>query len=110
MLSPSCTILHLSGVSTGRKRVPVASPYASTGGCWALGPRVRPLHYLSVPPKAPKAVITMLRDADLVDNARVVTEKPFGDPSEREHCHSVSPDWKWPWLPISETVEVSNAN
>jgi glucose-6-phosphate 1-dehydrogenase len=43
-----------------------------------LGPQARRLHYLSVPPKAAHAVITMLRDADLVDNARVVMEKPFG--------------------------------
>jgi glucose-6-phosphate 1-dehydrogenase len=39
---------------------------------------VRRLHYLSVPPAAASAVITMLRDADLVDRARVVMEKPFG--------------------------------
>src|SRR3954468_13208996 len=44
-----------------------------------LGPDVRRLHYLSVPPKAAQAVIAMLRDADLVDRARVVMEKPFGD-------------------------------
>jgi glucose-6-phosphate 1-dehydrogenase len=44
-----------------------------------LGPEVRRLHYLSVPPKAAQAVIAMLRDADLVDRARVVMEKPFGD-------------------------------
>jgi glucose-6-phosphate 1-dehydrogenase len=43
-----------------------------------LGPTTCRLHYLSVPPKAAEAVITMLRDADLVDNARVVMEKPFG--------------------------------
>jgi glucose-6-phosphate 1-dehydrogenase len=39
---------------------------------------VRRLHYLSVPPAAATAVITMLRDADLVDRSRVVMEKPFG--------------------------------
>ncbi|WP_028935380.1 glucose-6-phosphate dehydrogenase [Pseudonocardia spinosispora] len=44
-----------------------------------LGPDVRRLHYLSVPPKAARAVITMLRDAGLVHNARVVMEKPFGE-------------------------------
>jgi glucose-6-phosphate 1-dehydrogenase len=44
-----------------------------------LGSQTRRLHYLSVPPKAAEAVITMLRDADLVENARVVMEKPFGD-------------------------------
>ena len=43
-----------------------------------LGPEVRRLHYLSVPPKAARAVITMLRDANLVDRSRVVMEKPFG--------------------------------
>jgi glucose-6-phosphate 1-dehydrogenase len=44
-----------------------------------LGPQSRRLHYLSVPPKAAQAVITMLRDAGLVENARVVMEKPFGE-------------------------------
>ena len=43
-----------------------------------LGERGRRLHYLSVPPKAAVAVISMLRDAGLVDRARVVMEKPFG--------------------------------
>lgn len=43
-----------------------------------LGPNVRRLHYLSVPPKAARAVITMLRDAKLVERSRVVMEKPFG--------------------------------
>ncbi|MEU4294109.1 glucose-6-phosphate dehydrogenase [Kribbella sp. NPDC026596] len=44
-----------------------------------LGPDTCRLHYLSVPPKAAQTVIAMLRDADLVDRARVVMEKPFGD-------------------------------
>src|SRR6266540_2258199 len=44
-----------------------------------LGPAACRLHYLSVPPKAAQRVIAMLRDADLVDRARVVMEKPFGD-------------------------------
>ncbi|MCW2550625.1 MAG: glucose-6-phosphate 1-dehydrogenase [Mycobacterium sp.] len=43
-----------------------------------LGPQARRLHYLSVPPKAARAVITMLKDANLVDRSRVVMEKPFG--------------------------------
>jgi glucose-6-phosphate 1-dehydrogenase len=43
-----------------------------------LGPDVRRLHYLSVPPKAARAVITTLRDAKLVERSRVVMEKPFG--------------------------------
>ncbi|TAK70466.1 MAG: glucose-6-phosphate dehydrogenase [Actinomycetota bacterium] len=45
----------------------------------ALGPTARRLHYLSVPPRAALAVIAMLRDAHLVDRARVVMEKPFGE-------------------------------
>jgi len=44
-----------------------------------LGPGACRLHYLSVPPKAARAVITMLRDADLAAHSRVVMEKPFGD-------------------------------
>jgi glucose-6-phosphate 1-dehydrogenase len=44
-----------------------------------LGDGVRRLHYLSVPPRAAQAVIAMLRDAGLVENARVIMEKPFGD-------------------------------
>ncbi len=43
-----------------------------------LGTGVCRLHYLSVPPKAARDVITMLHDAKLVENARVVMEKPFG--------------------------------
>ena len=38
----------------------------------------RLLHYLSVPPKAAMAVIRTLREADLVENSRIVMEKPFG--------------------------------
>jgi glucose-6-phosphate 1-dehydrogenase len=44
-----------------------------------LGEDALRLHYLSVPPKAAQAVITMLRDADLVTRSRVVMEKPFGN-------------------------------
>lgn len=36
------------------------------------------LHYLSVPPKAALSVIQTLHEADLVDRAKVVMEKPFG--------------------------------
>jgi glucose-6-phosphate 1-dehydrogenase len=43
-----------------------------------LGPDVRRLHYLSVPPSAALSVIDMLRDAKLVERSRVVMEKPFG--------------------------------
>jgi glucose-6-phosphate 1-dehydrogenase len=43
-----------------------------------LGSNTLLLHYLSVPPKAAQAVITMLKEANLVERARVVMEKPFG--------------------------------
>jgi glucose-6-phosphate 1-dehydrogenase len=43
-----------------------------------LGSNVRRLHYLSVPPKAARAVINMLCEANLVERSRVVMEKPFG--------------------------------
>ncbi len=43
-----------------------------------LGPDVRRLHYMSVPPKAAFEVIATLRAADLVQNSRVIMEKPFG--------------------------------
>lgn len=41
------------------------------------GPQQR-LHYLSVPPRGAMAVIQTLQEADLVENSRVVMEKPFG--------------------------------
>jgi glucose-6-phosphate 1-dehydrogenase len=44
----------------------------------ALGGECRRLHYLSVPPKAALAVVRMLGEADLVERARVIMEKPFG--------------------------------
>lgn len=47
-----------------------------------LGEGVRLLHYLSVPPRAATAVITMLDQAGLVDRSRVVMEKPFGEDLE----------------------------
>ena len=43
-----------------------------------LGPEVRRLHYLSVPPNAALPVVTMLDRAKLVERSRVVMEKPFG--------------------------------
>jgi glucose-6-phosphate 1-dehydrogenase len=47
-----------------------------------LGEDVGRLHYLSVPPRAAVAVIDMLRSAGLVERARVVMEKPFGNDLE----------------------------
>ena len=43
-----------------------------------LGGNVPMLHYMSVPPVAAPIVINTLREAKLVDNSRVVMEKPFG--------------------------------
>ncbi|MDR7087689.1 glucose-6-phosphate 1-dehydrogenase [Aeromicrobium panaciterrae] len=43
-----------------------------------LGGSPRRLHYLSVPPKAALDVVHTLRDADLVERARIIMEKPFG--------------------------------
>jgi glucose-6-phosphate 1-dehydrogenase len=43
-----------------------------------LGQEPRRLHYLSVPPSAATAVVQMLAEADLVDRARIIMEKPFG--------------------------------
>jgi glucose-6-phosphate 1-dehydrogenase len=43
-----------------------------------LGTDARFLHYLSVPPAAAEDVIRMLADNELVDDARVIMEKPFG--------------------------------
>ncbi|MBO0842114.1 MAG: glucose-6-phosphate dehydrogenase [Nocardioides sp.] len=43
-----------------------------------LGRDVRRLHYLSVPPKAALDVIRQLEEADLVERARIIMEKPFG--------------------------------
>ena len=63
-----------------------AGPEALTSAVKAaeelLGDEARRLHYLSVPPRAAQAVIAMLRDAALVENARVIMEKPFGDDLE----------------------------
>ncbi len=44
----------------------------------SLGGAPRYLHYLSVPPSAAPTVIHQLRDASLVERARVIMEKPFG--------------------------------
>ncbi len=43
-----------------------------------LGDDVRRLHYVSVPPIAARAVVSMLGEAGLADRARVIMEKPFG--------------------------------
>ena len=43
-----------------------------------LGEGCLRLHYLSVPPAAALDVISMLREAKLVEHSRVIMEKPFG--------------------------------
>ncbi len=43
-----------------------------------LGSESERLHYLSVPPSAALAAVKMLDDANLVENSRVIMEKPFG--------------------------------
>ncbi len=43
-----------------------------------LGGEPRRLHYLSVPPKSALDVVRTLGDADLVERARIIMEKPFG--------------------------------
>ena len=43
-----------------------------------LGDEPRRLHYLSIPPKAARAVVATLGEAGLVDRARIIMEKPFG--------------------------------
>ncbi len=58
----------------------------------ALGEDAHLLHYLSVPPRSAFEVIAMLREANLVDGARVVMEKPFGTDLEsaihlNDHLH-----------------------
>jgi glucose-6-phosphate 1-dehydrogenase len=44
----------------------------------ALGPGMRLLHYLSVPPTAAPDVIQMLQSCGLSERSRVILEKPFG--------------------------------
>ncbi|MGH1482326.1 MAG: glucose-6-phosphate dehydrogenase [Geminicoccales bacterium] len=44
----------------------------------SLGTDSRRLHYLSVPPSAALPVVKLLAEADLVDQSRIIMEKPFG--------------------------------
>jgi glucose-6-phosphate 1-dehydrogenase len=44
----------------------------------SLGVECRRLHYLSVPPSAALSAVRLLGEAQLVDRARIVMEKPFG--------------------------------
>jgi glucose-6-phosphate 1-dehydrogenase len=44
----------------------------------SFGVECRRLHYLSVPPNAALSAVRLLGEAELVDRARVIMEKPFG--------------------------------
>ncbi len=44
----------------------------------AIGVECRRLHYLSVPPNAALSAVRMLGEAGLVENSRIIMEKPFG--------------------------------
>ena len=44
----------------------------------SIGAESRRLHYLSVPPNAALSAVRMLGDAGLVQNSRIIMEKPFG--------------------------------
>jgi len=44
----------------------------------SIGAECRRLHYLSVPPAAALSAVRMLGEAGLVQNSRIVMEKPFG--------------------------------
>jgi glucose-6-phosphate 1-dehydrogenase len=43
-----------------------------------LGCETRRVHYLSVPPSAALAAVSLLAEANLVDRSRIIMEKPFG--------------------------------
>ncbi len=53
-----------------------------------LGGEARYLHYLSTPPTAAGSVVRMLAEAELVDKARIIMEKPFG--SDLESARSLN--------------------
>ena len=66
--------LHYVSSSTGPEGLAAAVARSEE----RLGGSVPMLHYMSVPPAAAPAVINTLREAKLVQNSRVVMEKPFG--------------------------------
>jgi len=57
---------------------PVAVAEAVARAEAAIGAESRRLHYLSVPPSAALSAVHMLGDAGLVQNSRIIMEKPFG--------------------------------
>src|SRR5271155_4563087 len=46
--------------------------------CTALGPAMRPIHYLAIPPSMFASVAQGLQECGASKNARVIVEKPFG--------------------------------
>ena len=67
-------LLDYSPIAAGASALSEAVKRAET----ALGVETRRLHYLSVPPSAALAAVRMLAEAGLVENSRVIMEKPFG--------------------------------
>ncbi len=57
---------------------PAALADAVTRAEKSIGEEIRRLHYLSVPPGAALSAVRMLGEAGLVENSRIVMEKPFG--------------------------------
>jgi glucose-6-phosphate 1-dehydrogenase len=57
---------------------PAALAAAVTRAESSIGAESRRLHYLSVPPNAALSAVRMLGDAGLVQNSRIIMEKPFG--------------------------------
>ena len=57
---------------------PAALADAVTRAERSIGEEIRRLHYLSVPPGAALSAVRMLGEAGLVENSRIVMEKPFG--------------------------------
>ncbi|MET0279957.1 MAG: glucose-6-phosphate dehydrogenase [Steroidobacteraceae bacterium] len=57
---------------------PAALREAVTRAEQAIGTECRRLHYLSVPPDAALSVVRTLHEAELVQHARIIMEKPFG--------------------------------
>ena len=58
-----------------RKKVEVAADALRVD---AVDGEIRYLHYLSVPPSAAGVVVQILKQAGLVEKARIIMEKPFG--------------------------------
>jgi glucose-6-phosphate 1-dehydrogenase len=57
---------------------PVALKAAVDSARAGLGGETRLLHYLSVPPSGAMPAVRMLGEAQLVEGARIIMEKPFG--------------------------------